>query len=139
MRTIQSPFGIVKAGGARLAIAVCLLVTGVSSHGLCVESDGASHVATRDHQCCDPGEADRGSPTVAFEAWESPTLHECAHVPLVQPTRITEKPDQNSIAAVSLLCLSFEFDPLTFEMDVPCTEQPGCFCSRTPSTAVLRL
>ncbi len=136
---IQSPFDIVKAGGARLAVAVCLLVTGISTHGLCVESDGASHVASRDHQCCDPGQADRGDPAVGFGAWGSPAFHECAHVPLVQPTLITDRPDQNSIAAVSLPCLAFVFDPLTFETDVPCTEQPGCFCSRTPLTVVLRL
>lgn len=136
---IQSPFRSFPAGGTRLAIAVCLLVTGVSSHGLCVESDGASHVASRDHQCCDPGQADQGGSAVGLEGWVSSTLHECAHVPLVQPTRITDKPDQNSIAAASLPCLSFELDPLAIETDVPCTEQLGCYCSRTPLTAVLRL
>jgi len=136
---IQSPFDIVKAGGTRLAVAVCLLVTGISTHGLCVESDGASHVASRDHQCCDPGQADRGDPAVGFDGWASPSLHECAHVPLVQPTRITDRPDQNSITAVSLPCLAFVLDSLTFETDVPCTEQPGCFCSRQLLTVVLRL
>lgn len=136
---IKSPFGSVKAGGARLAIAVCLLVTGAGTHGLCVESDGASHVASRDHQCCDPGQADQGDPAVGFGTWESPAVHECAHVPLVHPTRIADKPDQNPIVAASLPSHSFELDPLTVETDVPCTEQPGCYCSVTPLTVVLRL
>jgi hypothetical protein len=138
MYTIQSRFGIMRASGVRFIIAVGLLITGFSSHGLCVEPDGASHVASRDHQCCDPDSSDRGGPVVGFDAGESPSLHECAHVPLVQATLILHKSDRNASAAVSTPPHLSTFDR-TFEADTARPEHLGYVCSRTPLSTALRL
>lgn len=93
---------IVRARSARILVAICLLAMGLSSHGICVEPDGASHVASSGHQCCDPPPPSRGVPEVAFDEEGSAPLHDCAHVPLHQSTITSARSDLGTNSPVLL-------------------------------------
>lgn len=136
---IQFPFVVAWAGCARIIVAVCLLLTGFASHGICVEADGASHVASRDHQCCDLAPASQEVPDVGFDTGDSHSLHECAHVPLVQPTLKSAKPDHNPVAPDLLHCLPLHIDSLVPQTNAPGLEPTCCSSSLTPLSTVLRL
>jgi hypothetical protein len=80
------------ASPIRLLVALCFLLAAVPSPGICIEPDGASHVASADHLCCDPPPGDPGPSADALEDGVSVSLHECAHAALGQPSGAPAKP-----------------------------------------------
>jgi len=78
-------------------LAVCCLAAGVCTPGFCVEPDGARHVATADHLCCDPPAAGPGAGDLVLEPGSS--LHECDHAPLSQISGAAGGPDSGRAGA----------------------------------------
>jgi hypothetical protein len=70
----------------RLVLGFCLLLGGIPSTGICIEPDGASHVASADHLCCDAPAPNAESASHAVRDDVSASVHECAHTPLATPS-----------------------------------------------------
>lgn len=131
---------IVRARSARILVAICLLAMGLSSHGICVEPDGASHVASSGHQCCDPPPPSQGAPEVAFDEEGSAPLHDCAHVPLLQSSVTSARPDHGTNSPLLLPCVRLQSDLPAVELSAFDLEGSLDISKSTPlSTVRLRL
>ena len=110
MRIMRLPAMTVRARSVWILVAVCPLAMGLNSYGICVEPDGASHVASSGHLCCDPPPTSQGVPGVAFDEEGLASLHDCVHVALLQSTITSARPDHGTNSPVLLHCLRFQSD-----------------------------
>jgi hypothetical protein len=111
MRTLRLLSPHARPGPVRVLLAVCLLVAGFSSPGICIEPDGAAHVSRADHFCCDPPAADPGRPGDAHGNGDSTSFHDCAHAPLGPSSSAPEKSRSSRAAAAVRIGVTPETAP----------------------------
>jgi hypothetical protein len=125
----------------RFFAAICFALTGLTVPGICVEVEGAAHVAAADHSCCDPAPLEDGAQGMAPEKGEITSLHECAHAPLGRPAAPSVTSENLRIAATPPASVGLrtaaDFNAAVFRTDGPFHRAPELLMQL--STTFLRL